>query len=276
VIRRADVQPSVYDTVIPTTGQEARAIKNAVAGLGTQPGPGELRQMLEQFPGEEQRIGNAQLSEFRPLADGGFRFVLDLKPGLAVEGRTLVSFLGRQPGQYVVTMSADGVSSVDPLTEPRYVLDLWGENEQGRWLAPDQLGLIRVSLTNLGLRDATNLNVHLERISADGKTTPLGDLKTDILAGEPLRTAITWTPAPAGAWTLRLWAADPAGQIVLDERRSVVVERQGQWRTGLVNLALPSTSMLLPMTVPLALLAGGFGLVVAIVLLSTEGRRRQS
>jgi hypothetical protein len=43
-----------------------------------------------------------------------------------------------------------------------------------------------------------------------------------------------------------------------------------------VNLALPSTSMLLPMTVPLALLAGGFGLVVAIVLLSTEGRRRQS
>ncbi|MGE3267925.1 MAG: hypothetical protein AB7P40_04210 [Chloroflexota bacterium] len=275
VLRKAGVQPGTQEFIVPTNGQEAQALRAAVDALGQQPGAGDLRQMQQQFDGEEQRISGASLSDVRLLTDGGYRFVLNLKSGVSAEGAKFLDLTGLKAGTYVVAYEP-GAFSIDPITEPSYSLDLWGESEAGRWLAPDTSGLIRITLANLGLRDAKGLTLHLERVSPAGTVTPLGDQKVDVLAGEPLQLALPWPPTRAGQWTLRLWATDPNGKTVISDERPVQLVPAQAAPTGVLNMALPSTETLIPVIAPLGLLAAAFGIVVTLVLLSNERRRRQA
>lgn len=275
VLRQASVPPSTFEVVAPTTGEQVQALRIATEALGEQPGPGDLRQMQQQFEGAEQRIGGAQLRDFRRLAGGGYRFVMTVGAGHVAEGDGPLDVSGLAPGEYVVASTADGAVSIVPITEPSLTLEAWGESEGGRWLAADTSGLIRIVLTNLGLRDANDLTLRLERISDQGTVTPLGELPVDVLAGEPLQVALPWPPAPSGHWTIRVQVVGKDGVSMLDETREVNMPASAVPDKGMLSTELPSTATLLPSMVPLVLLALALGLVVAIALRSGEIWRRQ-
>jgi hypothetical protein len=193
----------------------------------------------------------------------------------SAEGDGPLDVSGLAPGEYVVAATADGVVSIDPITEPSLTLEAWGESEAGRWLAPDSSGLIRVVLTNLGLRDVKDLTLRLERISDEGSVTPLGELPVSVLSGEPLQAALPWPPTHAGHWTIRVQVIDENGAPVLDETREVDMPASAVPDTRLLNTAVPSTATLLPSLGPLVLLALALGLVVAVTLRSGGIWRRQ-
>ena len=267
--------PSSFETVAPSTGDQVRALRAATESLGVQPGPGDLRQMQQQFDGAEQRITGARMTDFRSLTGGGYRFVMTATAGLSAEGPGPIDGADIAPGQYVVSSSEDGVVSIDALTEPSLVLEAWGESEAGRWLSADTSGLIRVVLTNLGLRDAKDLTLHLERVSDQGTVTTLGEMPVDVLSGEPLHIALPWPPARSGSWTIRVRVAGENGAPLLEETRGVDVPTIASSQTGMLNPALPSSATLLPAVLPLTLLAVTLGVVVAVALRFGENWRRQ-
>jgi hypothetical protein len=274
VLRRATVPPSVYDTIAPANGEQARALRAAVDGLGQPPGAENLRQMQQQFDGVEQRINGARLTDFRPVKDGGFRFVMEVRAGEAMDGGELLDLTGIGPGTYAVTYSHDGAFSVDLLTEPSLSFDAWGETGVSRGLTADTAGQIRVTFSNVGLRDAKGLTLHLDRVSDQGQVTALGEMPVDILAGEPLQVAIPWLPARSGQWTLRFRVDNKERVPVLTDARQIDVQMGAAKDARLLSSNLPSTSSLLPMLGPLFILAVSLGLIFAVTLRSGAAERR--
>ena len=273
VLRRAAVPPSVYDTIAPATGEQARALRAAVDALGQPPGADNLRQMQQQFVGVEQRINGARLTDFRPVKEGGFRFVLEVRADQATDGDTLLDLTGIGPGKFAVALSDDGVFAVDPLTEPSLSLDAWGETGVSRELIADTPGQVRVTFSNLGLRDAKGLTFHLDRVSDQGQVTALGELPLDILAGVPLQVAIPWLPARSGQWTLRFRVDGKDGVPLLTDVRPIHVQMGASKDARLLGSSLPSTSSLLPMLAPLTVLAVSLGVLFAVTLRSGASER---
>ena len=157
--------------------------------------PTDLGIMVDQFDGIRVDIDNAALSAYRPVGESGFRFVLDLGPGLRLAGPDVLGLVGRAPGRYVVTY--DGAFTVEPLTPPALSVALGEAN-----LTEHQRGALRLSVWNDGLQDVSNATLEVWAAPAGGRPSLVGKQTVSLPGGGSTAATVEWAPPRGGWWTI--------------------------------------------------------------------------
>lgn len=167
----------------------------------------DFRAMLQQFDGPRIEIENAELHDYRPLNEGGFRFVLDLKPAFRVRGTDLLGVSGLRTGSFAVTY--DGTFTVAPLTPP--VLSASLTSAPLRQLEPST---IRVVLRNDGLQDVPSATLELWAEPPSGQPMRIAEQEVAFLAQTSSTVTVEWAPTRAGQWILTPQIREPDGRRV--------------------------------------------------------------
>jgi hypothetical protein len=169
--------------------------------------PIDLTSMMGQFAGPQITISNADMTDYRPLGDAGFRFVLDLQPGYRTEGADLLPLAGLAPGKYVITYQ--GSFTIEPLTPPV----VSGAVVQAE-LTQLQPGTVAVALRNDGLQDIPSATLELWAAPVQGQSALVVTQTVALLAQTPITATIQWAAPANGVWSLTPQIRQPDGKLI--------------------------------------------------------------
>jgi hypothetical protein len=194
-LRQATVLAESFRTTPPTDHDEWARLGARLEANRRDFAADDLGAMYGQFGGPELAISGAQLSDYRPLAGGGFRFVLDLAPGFRTDGTALLNLGGQEPGRYVVTY--DGRFTIARLTVPLLSASLadptLGQLEQNALV---------LTVRNDGLEDVPQATLELWATPPQGAPVKIAAQPLVLLGSDSTTTTIPWAPTVAGRFTL--------------------------------------------------------------------------
>lgn len=166
----------------------------------------DLAALYNRFTAPDVRIKNARASEFRPDADGGIRFFLDVLPGFEVDNRLGLAVGDLSEGAYRVRVR-DGVFTLDPLTPPdvRVALEYpFVEMPTFETVTTIPLNIV---IENRGMTDVPVLRY---RVFAQQTSAPdaAPRIVWDSVAAAPAESTVVlpieWLPLDAGDWTVEV------------------------------------------------------------------------
>jgi len=258
IIRQTQVQPSLYQTLPPATPQEWKEGAEKLAQNKAPFSPTDIRAMQEQFDGPEMVLNNASMRDYRPLSNGGFRFVLELRTGFQLSGSALLDLTGYRAGQYLVTYT-NGNFILEKLTPPLV---------QAQLLVPAltefQQSNFRINLRNEGLEDAPPATVQVlgNLPGTRWQNIVIATRPVTLQGGEQNNLNLYWSPPIAGNWqfTTRLEFSDKKVMSLAPVAVKVAGAKEAD-PNSIVGLS--SNSYLIPLLIlALALAAGLGGLLV--------------
>lgn len=250
-LRKVAVPLELFRTQPPSNHAEWLALSARLAAERRAIAPDNLVAMFQQFSGPELRLRHVRMSDYRPLAGGGFRFVLELLPNFAQQGDDFLGVAGLTAGHYVVRY--DGQFHVTPITPPVVQATL-----QPVTLHQLQSGAVAILLRNDGLQDLPAVTLELWAAVPQGAATLVATRTIDLLAQLPVTATLEWTPPTPGVWhlTTQIRSADQVS----------------------VSAAIPVLVGAAPSAAPLALLASSsvlatlpFALIGLVLILALAG-----
>lgn len=216
VLRQATIAPSLFETLPPTNHAEWEILGAELQAAELDIAPDDFEAMLEQFAGPETRITGAGLRDYRPVGAEGFRFVLSLQPGFALQGSDLLGVRGLEPGNYAVTY--DGDFSIEPLRLP-----VLSASIQDTTLTQLEQGAMYVTLRNDGLQDVPRATLELWASPPQGEAKIAVTDTISLLAQEPVTTTLYWAPPTPGEWTVTPKIRRADGLVTTLDSQSVTV-----------------------------------------------------
>jgi hypothetical protein len=210
--------------------------------------------MLEQFEGPELVLNKASMRDYRPLNGGGFRFVLELKPGFQGGNSAFFDLSGFRAGQYLVTYT-NGNFVLEKLTPPSVQVELLVPN-----LTEFQQSNLRVNLRNEGLEDALPATVVVlaNLPGTRWQNIVIATRTVTLQGGEQTNLNLYWSPPIAGNWqfTTRLEFSDKK-IMSLAPVAVVVAGAKEAPSNSIINLT--TNFYLLPLLISALVLAAGLG-----------------
>jgi hypothetical protein len=216
-IREAVVEPVVFEALPPTDKQSWESLGMRLAAAERDLEVGELEPMLEQFAGPDVQIKGASLREYRSLHNGGFRFLLDLRPGFSVAGEPLLDVGSLEPGTYVVIYN--GTFAIAPLTPAAITA-----TAAARSATQGQASGIQIVLQNKGLADLRGATIELLASAPDGQANVVANQVVTVLSEETVTATLEWTPTREGAWTITPRMSTPDGEVLSFEPVEVTAQ----------------------------------------------------
>lgn len=178
----------------------------------------DLRAALDQFDGRRTEVSNASVSGYRTLEGGGFRFVLELRPGFAVSGEDELGLANLAPGRYAVTY--DGQFRIEPSTPPA----ISGGVTEGLTLRQNEHGTVSVALENAGFEDVPQATLEVWATPPQGRTVRIASETVALLGHTRTTTTTMWAPPEPGEWLLKTQVHHESGLLSTSEPVPVVVE----------------------------------------------------
>lgn len=205
-IKLTDMSPALLETQPPGNHEEWQHLDAQLKASQINVEPEDFPRMLSLLPGTVMEIHGAEVTGYRPTSQGGFRFVLELRPGYQVSGSDLLGLNGVAPGRYVVE-NHDGAFTVAPLSPAQLNLDL-------RQPASNTIPQVQVAVGNTGLDDAPNLTLVVEAQSDDGSIVELSRTPVQALAGETAQVRVDVPSSLAAGSALRGRLEDDQGSVM--------------------------------------------------------------
>jgi hypothetical protein len=255
-LRETAVTPAAAESMPPATHDEWTALGSLLQAHGRAFTPEDLPALIEHFPGPELQISGATVAGYRAIGRDGFRFLLTLRPGFQVRGDSLIDIAGLSPATYVVTY--DGDLQIALLTPP----EISGQLHIPQTPVQLVLSPLNVALHKTGNDDLSDTTLEIWAGSTSQQPTLILTQPVTLRAGEPLTSALQWSPPEAGDWTLTPLIRDGDNQVAL--LPPVQVQVQAAPSTTPTALVLLSARLdLLPLII-IALLV--FAAIVAYVV----------
>ena len=205
-IRHTSLSPALFMTLPPTDHGSWAALGEQLSAHVTDFAPDDFRAMLDQFGRFEAAINGASLRSLRHTQDG-FRFVLALEPGFAVQGADLLGLAGTTPGQYAVTY--DGAFHLEALTPAEILVGL--DEAAAPAFTAHLSRAITLQLSNRGLEDAHDVLLSVRLDGPRGEMIDIEPHALTLLAGETIAHRLPFTPESPGEWTLYITLIGPRG-----------------------------------------------------------------
>jgi hypothetical protein len=255
VLREVAVTPGTLRTLPPTTSAEWRTLTDQLTAQRSDLAPGDLLAMLRQFAGPELQIVGATAHGYRPLPAGGFRFILELKPGYRVLGEDRFGITGLPAGSYAVQY--DGMPTVVPATAP--VLSAQLADQQLQQL---QKASLPITLHNDGQQDIALATLELVATAPDGVVTTVQTRTVSLLAQTPLTTTLEWAAPTAGEWQILPQLRQPTGEVTsFTPARITVLAQPPVTALDVVHVSLPDARI--PLIAGILLVAAALGALAA-------------
>jgi len=272
-LRPTNLPPQLFRTQQPTQHAEWASLSAQLAAHRRDLVPDDLEAMSQASGESAMTIHHATLSAYRPLAEDGFRFVLDLQPGFYSEGAELLPLSQLEPGSYLVTYQGELV--IEPLTPAQLAISPMPKGLLLDSAVEFHANTIGLHLSNTGLQDATDV---LLKVTAweTGEPVIVDEREVTVLAGKTTHVALPWSPPHAGEWTIRGTILSADGErgttAVLAEYEELVQVAQAplpSLQQTLSAFGLVPSPMILSLFVS-ALVLSGAGLAYLLRLRSTD------
>lgn len=206
VIRQASVSPSLFEAVPPRNQEEWETLGDRLIALQPDFAPDDFLAMVGQFDGPEMQIHGAEVMEYRPISDGGFRFVLELTPEYRIVGPDLIRLDGLPPGKYIVENRNDAFS-VRELTPPDLGITVPPMSLVGDQASQFQTSQIVFEVVNNGRQDASHVIITGEATDENGVGTIIGEQDISVASGAAEKISFEWAPNSPGTHTIAIRAA---------------------------------------------------------------------
>ncbi|MFC1936909.1 hypothetical protein ACFLYP_04520, partial [Chloroflexota bacterium] len=155
----------------------------------------DFKRFFEQFDGQETRLDNALIRDFRHLDDGGYRFILSVLNGLEVSGQDVWGVAGLPPGDYVV--SYQGELDLRPASGSGITMVLLGNAFEEGIINRELVFPILLENTSSYDYDEIALEVYIE-----GAEDPIYRDNLSIYSETSQRIIVKWVPTSAGHFKL--------------------------------------------------------------------------
>jgi hypothetical protein len=200
-LTQIDTPDSVF-TVAPPQNHDHWTTLQALLDNNQKRLSNDLSLIFEQFATSSLQIKHGELKAFRHTPNG-FRFLLELQPGYALNGQDILGIQGNQPGQYLVEFDGDqfNVRPTAPASLRASDIHLAADSDafqELQWIS------IETEIVNEGLEDSNALPLCARFTGPDGHQDVLTQTVTLIPGEGSVRVAWEWLPVGAGTWHLRV------------------------------------------------------------------------
>lgn len=258
IIRRTSMTPSLYETTPPRNREEWKALGQQLDAHRAEFASTDFLAMMRQFDGLEQQVEGATITDYRPIGDGGFRFVLELAPGFLVSGPDLLGLNGVEPGRYVV-QNQNSVFTVAPFNPAQLSIDV------RQAVVISAAPPLQITIDNTGSADALDLILVVEAESNGGRTIELARTSVQAPAGQTTFVPVDIPSTIAAGSTLRIRQEDSQGQVIATGEWAPLAGSAISNPTAIFGIQ--KTPILLPVI-------GTFAALIALAALLAATRRR--